>query len=69
MVGKNYKMNIPFRLALGAFSVMTVVPELASTLIGLAGIVAIIIFTMIKGKPFTYPDEKEPVKESVAGNA
>lgn len=63
------QMNIPFRLALGAFSVMTVVPELASTLIGLAGIVAIIIFTMIKGKPFTYPDKKEPVKESVAGNA
>ena len=63
-------MNIPVRLLLGACSIATVVPHLSSTLIGLAGIVAIIIFTMLKGKPFTYPDKTENVvKETAAETA
>lgn len=64
------QMNIPVRLLLGACSIATVVPHLSSTLIGLAGIVAIIIFTMLKGKPFTYPDKTENVvKETAAETA
>lgn len=60
------QMNVPLRILLGAFSVMTVVPELSSTLIGLAGIIAIIVLTMIKGKPFTYPDKDNKIKEAAA---
>lgn len=58
------QMNMPLRLLMGVFSAMTVVPELVSTLAGLAGIVLIIIFVSIKGKPFTYPDKDAKTAET-----
>ncbi len=63
------QMNIVIRVLMMVFSIMTVVPEMRSTIIGLIGIAACGALTLLKGKKFDFEAMPEKVVESVETSA